>query len=451
MLFQYWKDEYLTWDPSKYGGLDVIHVPSHMIWKPDIMVYNNANMNVEENELETNAVIHNDGRMMLFRSLITDITCNLDLTYFPFDQQVCYLMFASWSMDGSKVLLEASNRSDNLDLYIGNTEWTLTDFGFRRNLKYYACCLHAFPDLSYFLVLKRSPSYYIFSLVIPSGFITIVTIIGFFTPHSSTGENTEKVSLGVTALLSMAIIMMMVSDEMPATTEVIPLIGKYYIGLIFIIFLAAFTTTLTLSFQMRGNSGRLVDPITKRFFFITLAKNPYISWIFSVQLPPDIGESADNVELKQKEQTFVFAGEGDRVANKSCRQSNGYIVGGKGEDGENEMRNKKMIDVKLVGVENGAAILKKQDTSGEESSTPSVFPTHVLDQVRTCLQAIDDARITEHIKARIRFEWQQITRMIDRIIMILFIVATTIFATVMLNSQGEKIVLTDEVMNRVKH
>lgn len=52
-----------------------------------------------------------------------------------------------------------------------------------------------------------------------------------------------------------SIIMMMVSGEVPATSEVIPLIGKYYIGLIFLIFGAAFTTTVTLAFQMRGNSG----------------------------------------------------------------------------------------------------------------------------------------------------------------------------------------------------
>lgn len=57
----------------------------------------------------------------------------------------------------------------------------------------------------------------------------------------------------------------MVSDEVPATSEVIPLIGKYYIGLIFLIFMAAFTTTLTLSYQMRGNSGQEVS-----FFFVVL-------------------------------------------------------------------------------------------------------------------------------------------------------------------------------------
>ena len=77
-----------------------------------------------------------------------------------------------------------------------------------------------------------SPPYTCFSLIIPSGFITVVTIIGFFTPSSSTGENTEKVSLGVTALLSMAIIMMMVADEIPATSDVMPLIGEGYCSVI---------------------------------------------------------------------------------------------------------------------------------------------------------------------------------------------------------------------------
>ena len=93
-----------------------------------------------------------------------------------------------------------------LNHYIPNMEWKLVDFRYRNNLKYYDCCPNPYPDISYFFAIKRNPSYYLFTLIIPSAFITIVTVIGFFTPHSSTGENTEKVSLGVTALLSLAII-----------------------------------------------------------------------------------------------------------------------------------------------------------------------------------------------------------------------------------------------------
>lgn len=43
-------------------------------------------MNVEENELETNAIIKSNGDVTLFRSMITDITCQLSLKDFPFDQ-----------------------------------------------------------------------------------------------------------------------------------------------------------------------------------------------------------------------------------------------------------------------------------------------------------------------------------------------------------------------------
>ncbi|KAK0410595.1 hypothetical protein QR680_005221 [Steinernema hermaphroditum] len=39
-LEMYWHDEYLRWDPADFGGLDTIHVPSHLIFKPDIVVYN---------------------------------------------------------------------------------------------------------------------------------------------------------------------------------------------------------------------------------------------------------------------------------------------------------------------------------------------------------------------------------------------------------------------------
>lgn len=37
---QYWHDYKLTWDPREYGGVDMLHVPSDHIWRPDIVLYN---------------------------------------------------------------------------------------------------------------------------------------------------------------------------------------------------------------------------------------------------------------------------------------------------------------------------------------------------------------------------------------------------------------------------
>jgi hypothetical protein len=79
-------------------------LPIDKVWRPDILVYNklaatcafpfqvsfvfSADMNVRENELSTNAVLNYTGGVLLFRAVITKITCNLDMTYFPFDKQV---------------------------------------------------------------------------------------------------------------------------------------------------------------------------------------------------------------------------------------------------------------------------------------------------------------------------------------------------------------------------
>lgn len=37
---QEWTDAYLQWDPDDYGGLDAIRIPSSLVWRPDIVLYN---------------------------------------------------------------------------------------------------------------------------------------------------------------------------------------------------------------------------------------------------------------------------------------------------------------------------------------------------------------------------------------------------------------------------
>jgi nicotinic acetylcholine receptor len=37
---QFWQDYKLKWEPSEYGGVKQLHVPSDHIWRPDIVLYN---------------------------------------------------------------------------------------------------------------------------------------------------------------------------------------------------------------------------------------------------------------------------------------------------------------------------------------------------------------------------------------------------------------------------
>ena len=58
LLLRY--DFKMRWDPDEYGGVDMLHVPSDHIWRPDIVLYNNADGNFEVT-LSTKATLFNTG------------------------------------------------------------------------------------------------------------------------------------------------------------------------------------------------------------------------------------------------------------------------------------------------------------------------------------------------------------------------------------------------------
>lgn len=41
-LKQVWTDSRLSWDPNRYGDVNVLYIPYEMIWVPDIVLYNKS-------------------------------------------------------------------------------------------------------------------------------------------------------------------------------------------------------------------------------------------------------------------------------------------------------------------------------------------------------------------------------------------------------------------------
>ena len=55
--------------------------------------------------------------------------------------------------------------------------------------------------------------------------MTIIFILGFYIPSDSG----EKVTMGITTLLSMTVFLMLVTEAMPPTSDHLPLIGRYFL------------------------------------------------------------------------------------------------------------------------------------------------------------------------------------------------------------------------------
>ena len=107
------------------------------------------------------------------------------------------------------------------------SEWTLRSYTTRTQTS--ESNGDEFVDLYYDIKITRKPSYYITTFVWPSFLITCLSIIGVFSPFNEAGEREEKVTMGLTTLLTMAVILMIITGDMPKSSNGMPLLGNLFL------------------------------------------------------------------------------------------------------------------------------------------------------------------------------------------------------------------------------
>ncbi|CAM4338503.1 neuronal acetylcholine receptor subunit alpha-10 [Caretta caretta] len=273
---QVWVDAYLSWDKDDYDGIDTVRIPSSYVWRPDIVLYNNAD-NQFTGSMETNVVIRYDGQVMWDSPAITKSSCKVDVSHFPFDGQQCRLTFGSWTYNGNQI--DLVNGLDTADLtdFVENVEWEVLGMPAKRNVIIYGCCSEPYPDITYTLILKRRASFYIFNLLLPCIMISFLAPLGFYLP----ADSGEKVSLGVTVLLALTVFQLLVAESMPPS-ENVPLIGKYYIATMTMITASTALTIFIMNIHHCGPGAKPVPRWAKKFIL------QYMAQLFFVY---EVGES----------------------------------------------------------------------------------------------------------------------------------------------------------------
>lgn len=172
--------------------------------------------------MEALAMVSHDGNIFWPPIVKLRSSCEMDITYFPFDDQICKMKMGSWAYDGFQV--DVLNRSTNIDLtnYVENGEWELIDTKSVRNVVRYSCCIEPFPDVTFTIHIRRRTTYYMYNVIIPSVMLSSLALLGFWL-HPDGGE---KVTLGLTVLLALSVFMLLIAENTPATSFYVPLLGK---------------------------------------------------------------------------------------------------------------------------------------------------------------------------------------------------------------------------------
>ncbi|CAL1289880.1 unnamed protein product [Larinioides sclopetarius] len=385
-LNQIWMDYGLVWNHTEFGGIKVVRIPADKVWRPDIILYNNADSQYNNAILSTNVIISSDGNLTWLSSAIFRSSCKINVAWFPFDEQNCSMKFASWSYDGFRVNVIIQTKEGDLSNYVENGEWDLITMLVERNEVYYSCCQEPYPDVTFHIVLRRRPLFYVFNLILPCMLITGIALLSFYMPSDSG----EKVTLGITTLLSMTVFLMVIGESMPPTSDTVPLIGLYYAVVMTLVSLATAMSVVTLNIHHRGLHGNEVPSIVKKFVFGVLAKMLFIR----VQFPDTLDSS-----------NSMF-----------CRMSNTKIMP------EKDYCENGGISPKLHCSNNCITNLHRAIKNPMEN-----FEIQFLKVLEKVYQTIErnEIRTTEQDrKDKIRSEWQHVALIIDRFLLWVFIIST---------------------------
>ena len=108
---------------------------------------------------------------------------------FPFDTQTCRLHFGSWSFSSDELKFVAEQQSFP---QVDTSEWSFLDFNVNETIQHYSGV--SYQELNYYLSIKRKPHYFVITIIVPTFFIVMVSLVGLFVPHAVGSVREEKVS-----------------------------------------------------------------------------------------------------------------------------------------------------------------------------------------------------------------------------------------------------------------
>ncbi|KAI5710530.1 hypothetical protein M8J76_004422 [Diaphorina citri] len=269
-----WTDYQLQWDEADYGGIGVLRLPPDKVWKPDIVLFNNADGNYEV-RYKSNVLIYPNGEVLWVPPAIYQSSCTIDVTYFPFDQQTCIMKFGSWTFNGDQVSLALYNDKNFVDLsdYWKSGTWDIIEVPAYLNV--YDEHQPTETDITFYIIIRRKTLFYTVNLILPTVLISFLCVLVFYLP----AEAGEKVTLGISILLSLVVFLLLVSKILPPTSLVLPLIAKYLLFTFIMNTVSILVTVIIINWNFRGPRTHRMPPWIRGMFLhylpiVLLMKRP---------------------------------------------------------------------------------------------------------------------------------------------------------------------------------
>uniref|UniRef100_UPI00398EC132 acetylcholine receptor subunit epsilon isoform X3 n=1 Tax=Pristiophorus japonicus TaxID=55135 RepID=UPI00398EC132 len=266
-----WNDYRLAWNKSEYDGIDLVRIPSDMVWLPEIVLENNVDGQFEI-AYYANVLVYEGGDIYWLPPAIYRSACPIAVTYFPFDWQNCSLVFRSQAYSAREINLELTEDEGKVIEWIHtdpgdfteNGEWTIKHKPAKKNFnRQFTVDDIEYQEIIFFLIIQRKPLFYIINIIAPCVLISSLVVLVYFLPAQAGGQ---KCTLSVSVLLAQTIFLFLIAQKIPETSLNVPLIGKYLMFAMVVSTLIVTNCVIVLNVSLRTPNTHSMSEKVKHMF-----------------------------------------------------------------------------------------------------------------------------------------------------------------------------------------
>ncbi|XP_033182729.1 5-hydroxytryptamine receptor 3A-like [Anabas testudineus] len=250
-IFMFWENDYIRWDPADFCNISFVSIPNEILWKPDITIEEM----IEKDKAPPSPLltISSEGMVIAKNDQVLVSTCRMHVYKFPFDVQTCTLSFKSVIHSTEEMRLGLMSSSEEVTewsrevmrtqyewLFINMTvtDQTVNSFGLDQDV------------IVYTINMRRRSILYIVNFILPILFFLCLDLASFLISD----RGGEKLSFKVTVLLAVTVMQLILNDILPSSSNKIPLIAAYCIG-IFALMMLSLLETIVVMYLLEKDSS----------------------------------------------------------------------------------------------------------------------------------------------------------------------------------------------------
>lgn len=220
----FWNDEIRRWDPEDYGGIYITKLPILKTWMPMVFLRNGVHgysFYTYNNDMEiatSKTTYYSNGDALFVTFGFYGVTCESDVTYYPFDEHKCTIMILSPGFQGELTL--SSEFGIYLDSAMPNGEWAIkpnSAVATKRIMTFQILGATTKQDqVEFTIVISREYLFPFLNIMLPVVLLSLAHLLVFLLPVDSS----ERTSFSYTLLLTLVVFMTMISERLPPTNNI---------------------------------------------------------------------------------------------------------------------------------------------------------------------------------------------------------------------------------------